>query len=109
MSALRAALAHFIDYAGLFPPATLDLQTTATNHERYACSLERWMLGRLVVPLSRLDDVAEMLARSPRPQRQWELAVLAGAGDGPDSVAAAVTRFQASPGTAGVAVAAVEA
>src|SRR5918994_698412 len=58
MSALRAALADFIDYAGLFPPAALDLQTTVTNHERHARSSEGWMLGRLVVPLSRLDEAS---------------------------------------------------
>ena len=81
MSALRAALAHFIDYAGLFPPAALDLQTTVTNHERYARSSEGWMLGRLVVPLSRLDEVAQCSPRSPALERDWTIAVLAGAGD----------------------------
>ena len=109
MSALRAALADFIDYAGLFPPAALDLQTTVANHDRYACSSEGWMLGRLVVPLSRLDEVAAVLARSPAPERNWEIAALVGAGDRMESVPAAIGRFHASPGTAGVTVSALEA
>src|SRR5829696_259972 len=99
MSALRAALPDFIDYAGLFPPAALDLQTTVANHDRYARSSEGWMLGRLVVPLSRLDEVAAVLARSPAPERSWEIAALAGAGDRMESAPAAIGRFHASPGT----------
>ena len=108
MSAMRAALAHLIDYAGLFPPATLDLRTTVANHERYACSPERWMLGRLVVPLSRLDEVADALARSPAPPRNWAIAALAGAGDCLDTVVAAIDRFHASAATAGVIISAIE-
>ncbi len=108
MSPLQAALAHFVDYAGLFPPASLDLETTLANHQRYACSPERWMLGRLVVPLSRLGEVAESLAGSPAAQRNWAIAVLTGAGDLLDTVAATIDRFHASSGTAGVTVRALE-
>ena len=67
------------------------------------------MLGRLVVPLSRLDEVAAVLARSPAPERNWEIAALVGAGDRMESVPAAIGRFHASPGTAGVTVSALEA
>ena len=109
MSPVGAALAQFVDYAGLFPPAAHDLQTTVTNHERYARSSDGWMLGRLVVPLSRLDEVAQVLGRLPAVERRWTIAVLAGAGDPVESVPAAIHRFQASPGTAGITVSAVEA
>ena len=93
MSALRAALAHFIDYAGLFPPAALDLQTTVANHDRYARSSEGWMLGRLVVPLSRSTRSPQLLARLPATERNWTIAVLVGAGDPIESVPAAIDRF----------------
>jgi hypothetical protein len=108
MSPLRAALGQFIDYAGLFPPAGLDLDTTVANYERYACSPERWMLGRLVLPLTGLDAVAEALARSSEPRPHHGIAALATAGDGIDSIADAIDRFHASAGTAGVTVTAVE-
>src|SRR5215203_2537378 len=108
MTAPGAALTGFIDYAGLFPPAALDLQTTVANHGRYACSSEGWMLGRLVVPLSRLDELAQVLARSAAVERNWAIAVLVGAGDLIAGVPAAITRFHRSPGTAGVTVRAVE-
>ena len=42
---LRAGLAGLIDYAGLFPPASLDLPTTLSHFRDYATSAEQWMLG----------------------------------------------------------------
>ncbi len=52
---LRALLARLIDYAGLFPPAALDLATALANFERYASSPESWMLSRFVLPATQLD------------------------------------------------------
>ncbi len=109
MTPLRAALAGFIDYAGLFPPASLDLQTTISHHEQYAQSGERWMLGRCVVPLPRLDDVAATLARSTVLRPAWTIAVLVSAEDPLDAVVAAIDRFHDSKATVGVTVTAIEA
>jgi hypothetical protein len=61
MHAVRAALAGLIDYAGLFPPASLDLRRVVENHMRYAESAENWLLGRLIVPITRLDELDERL------------------------------------------------
>jgi hypothetical protein len=52
---LRALLTRLIDYAGLFPPASLDLPTVLANYERYAASGESWMLNRLVLRATQLD------------------------------------------------------
>jgi hypothetical protein len=106
MHALRAALGGFIDYAGLFPPAALDLPTTVANHDRYARSAERWMLGRLIVPLARLDEVAAILARTPG-NRDWTVSVLLTGGERVDGVVAALERF--GPRGAGVSITALEA
>ena len=103
----RSALSGFIDYAGLFPPAGLDLATTVANHDRYARSLERWMLGRLVVPLARLDELAAMLARTPG-EPEWSVSALVTTADGWDAVEATLARFHAS-GRRGVTVTAIEA
>ena len=54
---LRALLARLIDYAGLFPPAALDLATVLANYERYSSAEESWMLNRLVLPATQLDDI----------------------------------------------------
>ena len=47
-ASLRALLAGVIDYAGLFPPATLPLDEAVRNYARYRREPEGWMLGRLV-------------------------------------------------------------
>ncbi len=61
MHPLHGGLAGVVDYAGLFPPAALDLERTLNNHRRYARSDERWLLGRLVVPLASLDALEALL------------------------------------------------
>ncbi|OZC03256.1 hypothetical protein [Rubricoccus marinus] len=68
LPAFRAFLTEIIDYAGLFPPAALDLDPAIRNHVRYRQSPEAWMLGRFIVPaarLSALDAYADLFAQAP--------------------------------------------
>jgi hypothetical protein len=53
---LRALLTRLIDYAGLFPPAKLDMAATVSNYARYRAGDDSWMLSRLIVPAARLDE-----------------------------------------------------
>jgi len=55
---LQALLAGAIDYAGMFPPASLDLEQSARNYFAYGAAPEAWMLGRFVCPASRLHELA---------------------------------------------------
>jgi hypothetical protein len=48
-----------IDYAGLFPPASLDLAAVARNYAVYRRGRTAWMLGRLVLPAGRLPEFSE--------------------------------------------------
>lgn len=48
--ALRALLTDIIDYAGIFPPASLPLGEAVENFARYRRSSFSWMLGNFVVP-----------------------------------------------------------
>ncbi len=57
-AALQALLHGLVDYAGLFPPAALDMETAVRNYARYQAGDDRWMLGRFVVPAARLDEFA---------------------------------------------------
>jgi hypothetical protein len=59
MSALRALLSSIVDYAGLFPPAALDMTTAVRNYISYQADAASWMLGRFVVPAARLDELHE--------------------------------------------------
>ncbi len=53
---LRTLLTNLVDYAGLFPPAKLDMAATVANYASYLGSDDAWALGRLIVPASRLDE-----------------------------------------------------
>lgn len=46
-----------IDYAGLFPPAKLDLDTAIHNYASYLESNDRWMLSKFIIPASRLSEL----------------------------------------------------
>ena len=56
-AAQRAAFQALIDYAGLFPPAQLDLAAALDAYEAARGGDHAWMLGRFIVPASRLDDL----------------------------------------------------
>ncbi|MDX9910240.1 MAG: hypothetical protein RBS39_00265 [Phycisphaerales bacterium] len=59
---LEALTGGLIDYAGLYPPAKLDMQASVENYARYAQSEERAMLGRFICPASRLREFSKAAA-----------------------------------------------
>jgi hypothetical protein len=52
---LRYLLEHRFDYAGLFPPASLELSQALQNYRHYRSHPHAWMLGQFVCPASKLD------------------------------------------------------
>ena len=64
-----ALLDGLIDFAGLFPPAKLDMATTVADYARFMSHEDSWMMSRLIVPFARLDEFEthrmEISARSP--------------------------------------------
>ncbi|MHC5114842.1 MAG: hypothetical protein ACYTGP_10495 [Planctomycetota bacterium] len=54
--ALTALISNLIDYAGLFPPASLDMAATVANYADYVADDDAWMLERLIVPVAKLDE-----------------------------------------------------
>lgn len=59
MQSVRILLAGAIDYAGLFPPATLSMSDAVLNYATYRSSNYNWMLGRFIVMAARLDEFYE--------------------------------------------------
>ena len=55
---LDTLLRGLIDYAGLFPPASLDMPAAVRNYAVYRQSAEAAWLGRFVVPAARLEEMA---------------------------------------------------
>jgi len=61
LATLRALLAHIVDYAGTFPPASLPLTEALASYAREQDSSEAWLLGRLVVSAGSLDELERTL------------------------------------------------
>ncbi|MDI9403013.1 MAG: hypothetical protein QM516_03990 [Limnohabitans sp.] len=59
MHAVRLLLDSVLDYAGLFPPAKLDMRTTVANFARYRRSNDAWMLSRLIVPVTQFPEFVQ--------------------------------------------------
>lgn len=80
MSAIRTLLQGSIDYAGLFPPAELDLRTALENYARYVNGPSSWALGRFILPVGRLEEFEAHLPRIPLSpiDSPWRLAALMG-------------------------------
>ncbi|MFG0331230.1 MAG: hypothetical protein ACF8PN_15190 [Phycisphaerales bacterium] len=55
-SSLRAFMLNLIDYAGLFPPAGLDMETAVKNFASYHSGPHAEFLGRFITPFDRLDE-----------------------------------------------------
>jgi hypothetical protein len=55
-ASLRALLANIIDYAGLYPPASLPLPIVAERYRGFLASPDKWILNRLVLPASKLAE-----------------------------------------------------
>ncbi|MGI9643800.1 MAG: hypothetical protein ACR2O6_00655 [Ilumatobacteraceae bacterium] len=63
--ATRQALAGFIDYAGLFPPAALSMEQAVADYRAARASHDAWMLNRFLCPASRLGELAAVLTAEP--------------------------------------------
>src|SRR5215470_18548612 len=108
---LRDLLSGLIDYAGLFPPAALDMPTAAREYAEYRESEYRWALGRFVIPVARLDEF-EKAAESFMPDggveenNLWRLSALGGGDLSSDlnRIADFNRKYAASDSSAGVAI-----
>ena len=88
-------LGGVVDYAGLFPPAKLPMRETCENYAKYIGCEHEWMLGRLIVPVSRLDEFeeasADLLSKDEDAENAWYISALVG--DDLDADIDAIFRF----------------
>lgn len=61
-ASLRALLEHSIDYAGMFPPCSLDLEPALNNQAQYVRSNDAWMLNAFVLPVGQFDAAKKILS-----------------------------------------------
>ena len=62
---VRAAFSSLIDYAGLFPPAKLAMAPAVAEYAAARQGPSSWMLGRFIVPASRVGELLERLPAGP--------------------------------------------
>src|ERR1700722_2418167 len=74
-TSLRALLSGLIDYAGLFPPAGLDMAAAVRNYASYLSRRYSWILGRFIVPAGGLDEGVKAAAPYLA-AKEWKIGVL---------------------------------
>lgn len=56
-ASFKAFMREIIDYAGLFPPADLSLDTSLQKYSKYRNEDDAWMLSRYIIPAARLEEL----------------------------------------------------
>ncbi len=62
-ASLRALLTRSIDYAGMFPPCSLELEPALTNQAEYARSTDSWMLSTFVLPVGKFAAASDLVSQ----------------------------------------------
>jgi hypothetical protein len=82
----RVLLEGAIDYAGLFPPAQLDMAAAVAEYASYLRSDEAWALGAFVAPAARLEELATVATGLRAPHGEplgaltpWRVSAVVGA------------------------------
>jgi hypothetical protein len=97
MASLRSFFAGMIDYAGLFPPAKLDMSAAVRAYAEQIGGPDSDLLGRFVVPAHRLGDLSEAAAPFlERGGEQWKISVIVG--EDVDGAVEEVERFNTMHG-----------
>ena len=61
-ASLHALLARSIDYAGMFPPCSLELEPSLKNQAAYLRNSDAWMLNAFVLPVGQFAAAKEFLS-----------------------------------------------
>ena len=57
--AFQAFHEKMLDYAGIFPPASLELDQAIRKYAMYRNSKEDWMQSRFIIPAKRLSELQQ--------------------------------------------------
>ena len=107
VTASRALLSGLIDYAGLFPPASLDMASAAQEFRSARTGPDRWVIHRFLCPAGRLEELAATIARTMRSGEQpWAVGLIV---DGPLGRSIAAGQAFEAEMAPGASISAVEA
>ena len=74
-ASLRALLTRSIDYAGMFPPCSLELGPALKNQAEYVRSADSWMLSSFVLPVTKFAEAGQLVSRFDK-QHQLRISAL---------------------------------
>ncbi len=85
--ARRRALEGLIDYAGLFPPASLDMPAAVAGYRAARRHDSAWLVHRFICPVNRLDELtAELVATMRAGEEPWPVSLLFADGAWPEAI-----------------------
>ncbi len=61
VESLKAFGTNLIDYAGLFPPASLNIAQAFNNFIMYLDGNYKWMLSRFIIPAKKLGELSGLM------------------------------------------------
>lgn len=86
----RALFAGLIDYAGLFPPASLELDAAMAEYRAARGDPHGWLLGRFIITASRLEELGgRLMATMQTGEKPWAISAIL---DGDVAASAVATR-----------------
>ncbi len=74
--ALSAILHELIDYAGMFPPAKLPLETAFSKYLNYRTAPEQWMVSRFICPIGQFSELVDIISDPAKPIGKIRLAII---------------------------------
>ena len=77
---LRELLTNLIDYAGLFPPASLPLDEAYKQFTGYINENDEWILSKFICPAKQLSSLAELIKTDENNSRPFSISVLGRSG-----------------------------
>ena len=78
LKSLTLFLDKLIDYAGLFPPAQLEIGSSIRNYAEYVKSIDKWMMSQFIIPVSRLHEIPRELMEKFSKKHPLVLSLISG-------------------------------
>jgi len=80
----RLFLDGLVDYAGLFPPANLDMAASVAEYRQARNAATGWIIDRFIIPASRLNELAaELTSTMTAGEPPWDISVILDTGGEP--------------------------
>ena len=78
VESIKLFLTKLIDYAGLFPPAKLELESALKNYSKYIQCNDNWMMSQFIIPVHLLEEITAELMVGFSKSNPLKLSILSG-------------------------------